>query len=376
MRVPFNRPARLGNEGRYLDQVLDGYNWSAGGSFARKCEEALETILGGGRAIVTHTCTDALEAAIRLVGAGQGDEVILPSFTFVATATAVALSGAVPVFVDIDPETLDLDPDAVEAAITPRTKAIILVHYAGVGRHAHEIAAIADRHGLTLIEDAAHALGCTVEGDALARVGALATLSFHETKNLTSGEGGALIVNDSRLVERAEIVTDKGTDRARFQRGEVQKYVWQDLGSSYRMSELSAAVLLAQLEKYEQVSERRSGLWSTYQQAFEDLERQGRIRRPSVPQSCRINGHIYYLLLPTPQERDRLLDALVADQVIATFHYVPLHSSPAGMRYGRVSGTLDTTDSIASRLIRLPIFHDLADDEQAYVIERTLAALG
>ena len=293
----------------------------------------------------------------------------MPSFTFVSAATAVVLRGGVPVFVDIDPVTLNLDPKALEQAIGPATKAVITVHYASVGSGIDQVAGICERHGLILIEDAAHAIGATYQGRALGGFGRMATLSFHETKNVVSGEGGALLLNDPALIARAEVISDKGTDRARFERGETQKYVWQDIGSSFRASELTAAFLLAQLERHEDIRERRCGHWARYHAGLAELERDGQLRRPSVPQSCGINGHIYYVLLSDEECRRRLIDGLKADGIQAVFNYVPLHDSPAGRRYGRTVGSLVHTVSVASRILRLPMHLGMTEATVDQVVE-------
>lgn len=364
--VPFNKPCHLGGELDRVREVLEGTHWSANGRFAKHCERLISDRLGGGRAFLTHTCTDALEAAMIIARIGPGDEVIMPSYTFVATASAAAIRGGIPVFVDIDPETLCLDLEATRRAITDRTRAICIVHYAGVGRDAVAIRALADEHGLVLIEDAAHAFGCAAGEAILGRVGHLATLSFHETKNLTSGEGGALIVNDERLVERSELVIDKGTDRSSFDRGEVGKYTWQELGSSYRASEISAAVLSLQLERCAEIDARRMAGWRRYHDALAPHEARQTLRRPIVPEDCLITGHIYYLLLPDRTARDRFIRTVADAGVHTVTHYVPLHSSAAGLRYGRTTGRMSVTDSVADRLVRLPIYHGMS--EQDYVL--------
>lgn len=361
-RFPFNQPDTVGREYQYLTEAVQSRVLSAGGEFSRRCEARLGEMVGSARAILTHTCTDALEMAALLAGVGPGDEVIMPSFTFVSTATAVVLRGGVPVFVDIDPVSLNLDPSKVEAAISKATKAVVMVHYAAVGTGVDQVAAICERHGLMLIEDAAHAVGASYEGRPLGSYGALSTLSFHETKNVTCGEGGALLVNDRSLVGRAEIIADKGTDRARFERGETQKYVWQDVGSSFRASELAAAFLLAQIEQIDEIRDRRLRVWSQYQAELAPLERDGHLLRPRVPQSCDINGHIYYVLLPDEARRARVIEGLTRRGVQAVFHYVPLHDSPAGHRYGRTVGAMTNTVSIASRILRLPVHLSLTDD--------------
>lgn len=333
-------------------------------------------MVGSPKVILTHTCTDALEMAVMLAEIGPGDEVIVPSFAFVSVATAVVLHGGTPVFVDIEPASLNLDPDAVEAAITPNTRAVIVVHYAGVGAGVDRLVEICRRRGLTLIEDAAHAIGASFEGRPLGSFGRLATFSFHETKNITSGEGGALLINDPTLITRAEVVSDKGTDRARFERGETQKYVWQDLGSSFRASELVAAFLLAQLENHDEIRARRRQLWIQYHDALERAELAGGLQRPAILPACDTNGHIFYVLLPDEQRRRRLIEGLKARGIHAVFHYVPLHSSPAGTRYGRTVGSMDRTNSISSRILRLPMHLGLDSAQVAQVAESVSEIVG
>ncbi|EDP62768.1 putative lipopolysaccharide biosynthesis protein [alpha proteobacterium BAL199] len=310
--------------------------------------------------------------AVLLAGIGPGDEVIMPSFTFVSAATAVVLRGGVPVFVDINPVSLNLDPAAVEGAITDATKAIITVHYASVGTGIDRLVTLCQRHGLILIEDAAHAVGATFEGQPLGSFGQMATLSFHETKNVISGEGGALLINDPELIARAEVISDKGTDRARFERGETQKYVWQDVGSSFRASELTSAFLLAQLEEQDAIVARRRELWARYHIALESHEIRGGLLRPNISQSCGTNGHIYYVLLSDEDKRRTLIDGLKAQGIHAVFHYVPLHDSPAGRRYSRTAGSMAHTVSIASRILRLPMHLGLTN----VAVDRVVTALG
>jgi dTDP-4-amino-4,6-dideoxygalactose transaminase len=371
-RIPFNRPAVTGRELGFIQEAIAGGRLSGNGPFTRRCQAWLEERTGAARAFLTHSCTAALEMAALLAGLEPGDEVILPSFTFVSTANAFVLRGAVPVFVDIRPDTLNLDERQVEAAITPRTRALVPVHYGGVGCAMDDLLAIARRHDLLVIEDAAQALLANYRGRPLGGFGDLAALSFHETKNIGSGEGGALLVNRPELVARAEILWEKGTDRSRFFRGEVDRYTWVDVGSSFLPSEIEAAFLWAQLEGAEELTRRRLALWERYHRAFEPLEATGRLRRPIVPSECQPNGHLYALLLPTLAQRTTLIDALAAEDIQAVFHYVPLHSSPAGRRFGRAAGPLPETDTASDRLVRLPLWADLTDEE----IERVIAAVG
>lgn len=374
MTISFNRPTVTGKELDYIRQALDNGHVAGNGSFTRRCNDWLGATVGARRAFLTHSGTAALEMAALLCGLGPGDEVVMPSFTFVSTANAVALRGATPVFVDIRPDTLNIDERLIEAAITKRTKAICVVHYAGVACEMDAVAAMVRRHGLRLIEDAAQALRSRYRGRPLGSFGDFAAVSFHETKNFISGEGGALLVNDASAVARAEVIWEKGTDRGRFFRSEVEKYTWQDLGSSFLPSDMIAAFLWAQLEQAPSLSARRAALWQRYHRGFEALERRGAARRPIVPAECDHNSHLYYLLLPDRTVRDRLLDRLRDAGIQAPFHYVPLHSSPAGRTFGRVGGSLAVTDDVAGRLLRMPLWHDMTDEPDR-VIETVYALL-
>jgi dTDP-4-amino-4,6-dideoxygalactose transaminase len=309
-----------------------------------------------------------------LAGTGPGDEIIMPSFTFVSTANAFVLRGGVPVFVDVRADTLNVDESKIEAAITPRTKAIVVVHYAGIASDMDAIREIARRHGLLLIEDAAQALGSAYRGRPLGSFGELAAISFHETKNLISGEGGALLLNSAALIERAEIIREKGTNRSRFFRGEVDKYTWVDIGSSFLPSDILAAFLWAQLEAAETIRSARQALWDRYHEGFAEIERIGLARRPVVPREASANAHTYYLILADAVARRRFIETLRREQIHAVFHYVPLHSSPAGRKLGRASGSMRVTDSVADRLVRLPLWIGL-ESQQDYVIERCRAAV-
>jgi dTDP-4-amino-4,6-dideoxygalactose transaminase len=359
--VKFNRPFMTGRELTLISQAHANGQLSGDGVFTRACEAWLEERSGCHKALLTHSCTAALEMAALLLDLQPGDEVIMPSFTFVSTANAVVLRGAVPVFVDIRPDTLNIDEKLIEAAITDRTKAICVVHYAGVACEMDPIMRIAERHRLVVYEDAAQAILSSYKGRPLGSIGALATLSFHETKNVTSGEGGALLVNDPAYAERAEVIREKGTNRSRFFRGEVDKYTWVDIGSSYLPGEIVAAFLAAQLEDAEQITRRRLDIWDRYHAWAEPLERAGLVRRPIVPEHCVQNAHMYYLLLPSLERRTRFIRSLAEAGIGSVFHYVPLHSSPAGLRYGRAQGSLAVTDDVADRLVRLPVWIGLEE---------------
>jgi dTDP-4-amino-4,6-dideoxygalactose transaminase len=373
--VPFNRPHLTGAEYDRIREAVANGHLSSGGAFTKKCQAWLEQHTGSRRAFLTHSCTGALEMATILADIGPGDEVILPSFTFVSTANAVALRRATPVFVDIRPDTLNLDERLVEPAITSRTRVIMPVHYAGVGCEMDALCDIAQRRDLVVIEDAAQGSLASRNGRPLGSLGHMAALSFHETKNVIAGEGGALLVNDERFVARAEIVAEKGTDRSRFIQGHVDKYTWRDIGSSFQPSEISAAFLWAQLEAAGRITENRLAIWRRYHDAFERLESRGFARRPTIPEGCRHNAHLYYLIVPTAAIRDQLLTSLNEAGVNAIFHYVPLHLSDAGRRFGRTAGTMTHTESASARLIRLPLWADMTDDDVSFVIERVLEAV-
>jgi len=369
--IPFNKPACTGRELRYMAAALHGGHISGAGPFTARCQALLEQTLGVPAALLTTSCTHALEMAALLLKLEPGDEVLLPSFTFVSTANAIVLRGARPVFVDIRPDTLNLDEAKIEALLTPRTRAIVVVHYAGVGCEMDAILQLARRHRLPVIEDNAHGLFGTYRGQPLGTFGALAALSFHETKNLTCGEGGALLLNDRRLLERAEIIREKGTDRSRFFRGLVDKYTWRDLGSSYVPSDLLAAYLLAQLEAREKIQQQRRRLWERYRVELHDWAGRHDIRLPFAPEHCGQAWHMFYLVTPTPAMRATLLTALRAKDILGTFHYLPLHRSPMGRRIRAGGGQLPVTDYVSARLMRLPFYAGLKTAEQELVI-RTL----
>ena len=366
--IPFNRPLTVGSEFDYIKEAIANGRLSGDGVFTRRCQGWLEQRTGCGKALLTHSCTAALEMAALLTVTRPGDEVIMPSFSFVSTANAFALRGAVPVFVDVRSDTLNIDESKVEAAITARTKAIVAVHYAGVACEMDVIMEIAERHGLMVIEDAAQGVMASYRGRHLGGIGHLATLSFHETKNVTCGEGGALLVNQSLRELQAEIIWEKGTNRSQYFRGEIDKYTWVDLGSSYLPSEINAAFLWAQLQNAESISERRMEIWDRYHVGFADLDHQDKLRRPIIPAECGHNAHMYYLLLPDVMYRDALLAHLNASGVNAIFHFIPLHSSPAGQRFGRAHDEMIITEEISNRLLRLPLWADMEVDQVERVI--------
>ena len=371
-KVPFNRPSIIGREVEYIRDCIDRGQLSGDGHYTHLCTARIIELTQSRDALLTHSCTAALEMAAILADLGPGDEVILPSYTFVSTANAVVLRGATPVFVDIDPKTLNIDPVQAEAAVTPRTRAIIAVHYAGFAADMDPLRAICDTHGLMLIEDAAQALGATYKGRKCGSLGDMATFSFHETKNVISGEGGALTLNRADLYERAQIIREKGTNRTNFLKGQVDKYTWVDIGSSFLPGELVAAYLYAQLEHANEINRRRSAMFDTYWTAFADLANTGRIERPRLPEHSVGNGHMFYLLMQNTRDRDDFITHMTSHGINTPFHYVPLHSAPAGRRFGRTfRGSLPVTDDISSRLVRLPMYYDLPErlDE---VIDATL----
>lgn len=355
-KIPFNVPYTTRGEVVYIRDLIKSKRLSSVSAYTKRCERWLEERLGSRRALLTPSCTAALEMAVLLSDIGPGDEIIMPSFTFVSMANAVALRGGIPVFVDIRADTLNLDESLIEGAIGPRTKAIMPMHYGGVSCAMDKIMPIAEARGLTVIEDAAHAILADYEGRPLGTAGPFAALSFHETKNVVCGEGGALLINDESFIERAEIIREKGTNRLAFYRRKVDQYSWQDLGSSYVPSELAAAFLAAQLEKADLITRRRRGIWQAYHEGLADLEVAGLLRRPVVPDRCRHNGHLYYVLLADGARRQEVIDRLKSRGITAPFHYVPLHSAPAARRFAKTVGPLPVTEDAASRLLRLPIW--------------------
>lgn len=373
--IPFNRPFMTGKELSYIAEAHALGNLAGDGPFTERCQTLLQTSTGALQVLLTHSCTAALEMTALLLDLRAGDEVIMPSYTFVSTANAFALRGAVPVFVDIRQDTLNIDEQLVEAAITPRTRAIVVVHYAGVACEMDTLLAVADRHGLVVIEDAAQGVKSSYKGRTLGAIGQLGAYSFHETKNIISGEGGALLVNRKDFKLQAEIIREKGTDRSRFFRGEVDKYTWQSIGSSFLPSELTAAFLSAQLEDAENLTARRLDLWNNYHALLAKLEESGLLRRPIIPAECVHNGHMYYVLLDRTINRQRVLHTLKTAGIHAVFHYVPLHSAPAAEKLGRHHGQLTVTDDLASRLVRLPMWIGLTIEQQHYVTDTLAMAI-
>lgn len=360
--IPFGKPFIIGKELFYIAQAVMNGSIAGDGEFTHRCQQWLETNLSCRKALLTTSCTTALEMSAILADIGPGDEVIMPSFTFVSTANAFVLRGGIPVFVDIRPDTLNLDERLVEAAITEKTKAVVAVHYAGLPCAMEALKQICQRHGLRLIEDAAQAILAHDEGQALGTIGDLGCLSFHETKNVISGEGGALLINDPALIERAEVIWQKGTNRKAFFRGAVDKYTWVDIGSSFLPNELTAAFLFAQLEHAKRINAHRRHLYEKYVELLRPLEERGQLELPKSPAS-RANGHIFYLLCRSGTERTALIQHLKSRQVSAVFHYVPLHDSPAGQRYGRACGDLPVTSDISVRLLRLPMYSDMGQEQ-------------
>ncbi len=367
-RIPFNRPCLAGNEYKYIAEAIAKGHASGDGPFTRKCHEALEKKLGAAKALLTTSCTHALEMAALLLECGPEDEVIVPSFTFVSTANAFALRGTRLIFADIRRDTLNLDESRLESLITSKTKAIVVVHYAGVSCEMDSILAIASRHGVRVVEDNAHGLFSKYKGRYTGTMGCLAAQSFHETKNLTCGEGGALVINDAALVERALVIREKGTNRSRFFRGEVDKYSWVDLGSSYLPSDLLAAFLYAQLEASDQIQEKRRRIWDHYYESLADWAESNDVRLPVIPSDCEQSHHMFYLLLPSIEHREWLISHLKSQGMLSVFHYSPLHLSEAGKRLAARAAQCPVTEDISERLLRLPFYNDLSEEDQDQVI--------
>lgn len=368
--IPFNKPALVGNEGRYLNECLRNEHLSGDGPFTKKCEAFLEKNCNVAKAFLTTSCTHALEMTALLLDLKPGDEVIVPSFTFPSTANAFVLRGARPVFADVRPDTLNIDEARIEKLITPRTKAVVVVHYAGVACEMDKIMQIAGRHNLAVVEDNAHGLFGKYKGKQLGTFGAMATLSFHETKNFSCGEGGALLINDQKFVERAEIIREKGTNRSRFFRGEIDKYSWVDVGSSYVLSDLLAAYLYAKFEAADEIQTRRGEIWRRYETGLRGWAQENNVGLPSVPAECEQAYHLFYLLLPTAGERNNLIRFLREQGVHSIFHYQPLHLSKMGREFGGQTGDCPITETVSDCILRLPFFSSLAGEEQNHVINK------
>jgi dTDP-4-amino-4,6-dideoxygalactose transaminase len=367
INIPFNKPYMTGRELWYIAQAHTNGHLSGDGTFTQRCHDWLEAHTGTHKALLTHSCTAALEMAAILADIQSGDEVIMPSYTFVSTANAFVLRGGVPVFVDIRLDTLNMDETKIEAAITPRTRAIVPVHYAGVACEMDTIMNIAERHGLLVIEDAAQGVMSTYKGKPLGSIGHLGAYSFHETKNLISGEGGALLINDERFAERAEIIREKGTNRSRFFRGQVDKYTWVDIGSSYLPGEVIAAFLCAQMEEADLITAKRLAVWSFYHRALAPLEMAGKLRRPVIPEECGHNAHMYYIILSNMAARARVIAQMKEAGILAVFHYIPLHTSPYGKKHGRVHSELPITRMASDCLLRLPLWLGVEVHQQKIV---------
>jgi dTDP-4-amino-4,6-dideoxygalactose transaminase len=366
--IPFNKPYATGGEFPYMQQAIAAGHLSGDGQFTKQCHAYLESALGVPKALLTTSCTHALEMAALLLDIAPGDEVIVPSFTFVTSINAFVLRGAMPVFADIRPDTLNLDETKLEALITPRTKAIVVVHYAGVACEMDTIMEIADRHGIPVVEDNAHGLFGKYKGRYLGTIGALATQSFHETKNFTSGEGGALLINDPQYIERAEIIREKGTNRSRFFRGQVDKYTWVDIGSSYLPSDLLAAYLLAQLEARDDIQARRAHIWAYYAEHLPQWAALHGVTLPTIPADAEQSYHMYYLLLPSLETRQALIAHLKSHSILSVFHYLPLHLSDMGVKLGGKPGDCPVTEDISDRLLRLPFYNAMTEDDLARVV--------
>ena len=367
--IRFNVPPCTGKEFEYIKKAVENQHICGDGEFTKKCNEWLERKTGTAKALLTTSCTHALEMAALLCELKAGDEVIMPSYTFVSTADAFVLRGAKVVFVDIDPKTMNIDPEMIEKAITDRTKVIAVVHYAGVACEMDRIMDIAHKHNLMVVEDAAQAIMSTYKGQALGTFGDFGCLSFHETKNYSMGEGGALLIKDSKYIEQAEILREKGTDRSKYYRGQVDKYRWQDFGSSYLPSDMNAAYLWAQFEVADEINETRLARWNQYYNGLKDIEAQGKIELPCIPENCVHNAHMFYIKCRNLDERTRFIDFMKSKDILTVFHYIPLHTAPAGVKFGRFDGEDIYTTKESERLVRLPMFYSLTEEETDYIIE-------
>lgn len=367
--IPFNLPQMTGKELQYIEEAHANGMLAGDGPFTKYCQAWIENKTHSHKALLTHSCTSALEMAALLLDIKPGDEIIMPSYTFVSTANAFVLRGGIPVFIDIRGDTLNLNEQLIESAITAKTKAIVPVHYAGVACEMDTVMTIASQHKLKVVEDAAQGIMSTYKDRALGSIGDFGAYSFHETKNIISGEGGALLVNDPTMADSAEIIREKGTDRSRFFRGEVDKYTWQEAGSSFLPGELIAAFLLAQLNAADELTKKRQDRWEIYHQLLQPLEAKGILKRPTTPQECKHNGHMYYVILSSKFHRQKVIEEFRRNEIHALFHYVPLHTSPAGVKYGRAHGSLANTDRVANQIIRLPLWAGISKDQQTRVVE-------
>lgn len=369
LKIPFNKPHLTYKEMGYISHAHSMGQLSGDGFYTKKCHQWLEKNLKVKKALLTTSCTSAMDMMAILLDIKKGDEIIMPSFTFSSTANAVVLRRGIPVFVDIRPDTLNIDEKAIEAAITPKTRAIFVVHYGGVSCEMDTINKIAKKYKLFVLEDAAHSLLATYKKRFLGTIGDMGAYSFHETKNVISGEGGALLINDSRFIERAEIIREKGTNRSQYFRGEVDKYTWVDIGSSYLPGEIIAAFLMAQLERAKEITSKRVEIWKSYHTYLKDLENEGYLRRPIVPKDCEHSGHLYYILVDSLKVRNKLISYLKKKNMLAVFHYIPLHFSPAGKKYTKFVGNMSVTNKTSATLIRLPLFYDITDIEVEYIVK-------
>jgi dTDP-4-amino-4,6-dideoxygalactose transaminase len=374
--IPFNYPYMTGKELSYIADAHSNGSLAGDGPFTKKCHQWLEEHTLCKKALLTHSCTASLEMSALMLDIQEGDEIILPSYTFVSTANAFVLRGAIPVFIDIRSDTLNIDELLIEDAITSKTKAVVVVHYAGVGCEMDAILEIASRHNIKVIEDAAQGVMSLYKGKPLGSFGDIGCYSFHETKNVISGEGGATLINDQSLVLKGEIVREKGTNRTQFFRGQVDKYTWQDIGSSFLPGEIIAAFLWAQFEEAKSITERRLESWDKYHDMFEVLEKRGVLRRPIIPEYCTHNAHMYYILLDRSEDRQELLDYLKNHDISAVFHYVPLHSSPAGIKYGRCGSSMLNTDRLSDSIIRLPLWVGITNEQQKHVFDKICQFFG
>lgn len=365
--IPFNKPFVIENELEYIKDAIDNKLIRGDGGYTKKCHSFLEKKLEAKKVLLTHSCTAALEMAAILTDIKPGDEVIMPSYTFVSTANAFVLRGGVPVFVDIRPDTLNINEDLIEQAITPKTKAIVPVHYAGVACEMDKIMEIAKKYNLLVIEDAAQGVGAFYKGKPLGTIGDMGCFSFHETKNIISGEGGAIVINNEKFVERAEIIREKGTNRSKFFRGQVDKYTWVDIGSSFLPSDMIAAYLYSQLENMDKINAKRIDVWNVYNKFFEQYE--GIVKRPFIPENCTHNAHMYYVLFKNLELRTKFIEYMKKNNISTVFHYIPLHSSPAGEKFGRTCGDMSVTNEISDTLVRLPMFYELNSNEMSLIKE-------